>query len=237
MYGGISMLIGIIGAMDCEVDRIKEVMEISEIQDIAMMKYYRGKLEGVPIVVVCCGIGKVNSAIAAQVIIDKYHVDYMLNIGIAGAISEKLDVGDVVISDEVIYHDFDSYFIKSYYPWLKNDCFEADADLIKVCENACRDALSIQKTYVGKIVSGDQFVSDSGVKDAISAKHSALCVEMEGASIAHTCYVNNVPFVLIRSISDKANEEATVSFDEFVKIAAEQCMQIIVRVMKELKAR
>ncbi len=229
------MLVGIVGAMDCEVDRIKEVMQVRDIKEFAMMKYYHGTLEGVEMVVVCCGIGKVNSAIATQVIIDHYHVDCMMNIGIAGAISEKLDVGDVVISDEVIYHDFDSYFITSYYPWLKDTSFHADANLIKACETACKDALSIQKTYVGKIVSGDQFIESAKVKDAIAAKFSPLCVEMEGASIAHTCYVNKVPFVLIRSISDKANEEATISFDEFVLIAAEQCMQIIVRVMKELK--
>lgn len=229
------MLIGIIGAMDCEVDRIKEVMEIHETQDIAMMKYYIGLLENVNIIVVRCGIGKVNSTIATQILIDKFKVDYMINIGIAGAISDKLDVGDVVISDEVIYYDFDKYFIKSYYPFLKNDYFSADAYLIKLCENACKDALTDKETYVGKIVSGDQFVSDSKIKDEISAKHSALCVEMEGASIAHTCYVNKIPFVLIRSISDKANEEATISFDEFVKISAELCMQIIVRVMKEIK--
>ena len=229
------MMVGIIGAMNCEVDQVIEKMNIINTSDIAMMKFYMGTLKGVNIVVVCCGIGKVNAAIGTQLLIDRFNVSYIINTGVAGAISEELDIGDVVISNDVTYHDFDPLQLVRSYPWMPDIFIKADDELIKISQKACESIPIIKKVYVGRIVSGDKFLSDSEEKKVICSRLSAHCIEMEGASVAHVCYVNMVPFIIIRSISDKADDSASISFREFLKTVSEQSNHIICNIIGELK--
>lgn len=229
------MLVGIIGAMECEINGVKEWMDLKDIHEVAMMKFYRGNAEGVEVIVVCCGIGKVNAAIATQILADKFDVNYIINAGVAGAISEELEVGDIVISSDTTYHDFNSIQLVNNYPWISDIYIKADEGLINMCEKACSKVESINRSFVGRVVSGDRFISDSEVKKIIEDKHAALCIEMEGASIAHVCYVNKIPFVVIRSISDKADESASISFREFLELASKQLNQLVIAVLQEIK--
>lgn len=234
--GGIKkMIVGIIGAMECEITGSKEAMDLKEIKEEAMMKFYIGILEGVDTVVVCCGIGKVNAAIATQLLADKFSVNYIINVGVAGALSDNLEIGDIVISSDTTYHDFNPVQLVNNYPWMTDMYIKADAELINICQKACSSVLSIKRGIVGRVVSGDRFISSSETKKLIESKLSALCIEMEGASIAHVCHVNKIPFAIIRSISDKADESASMNFREFLQLASQQLSQLIIIVMKELK--
>lgn len=226
------MIVGIIGAMECEISKIKEQINEINVSEIAMMKFYSGILYNVKIVVVCCGIGKVNSAIGTQLLIDKFNVDFIINIGVAGALSEELGIGDVVISSEVSYHDFNPMQLVKSYPWMPDIFIKADEKLINLSQMACEHISLIKRTHIGRIISGDRFISNTDEKKQLYLKLSALCVECEGASVAHVCYVNKMPFVIIRSISDKANEAASISFREFLKTASEQSNKIIISILQ-----
>lgn len=213
-------MIGIIGAMDSEVKHLTGCLENSKTSVFSGMTFYEGKLNNKEVVVVKSGIGKVNAALCAQILILNFKVDKIINTGIAGATGKGLRVFDFVVSTKAVYHDFDTtafgYKIGQV-PGLP-EAFDADPELVKKAieifnTTAFAKEHSIQS---GLIASGDQFISGGKKKDFIKETFSPACVEMEGAAIAHTCYINKVPFVIIRCMSDMADDdvEQTYSFNE-----------------------
>lgn len=229
--------IGIIGAMDEEVDILKDEMLVQEVKDIANMKFYIGHLCDKDVVLVRCGIGKVNAAVCTQILIGQLGAKIVINTGVAGAIHEDLDVLDIVISNEVQQHDFDvtgfGYEIGEI-PRMEVSTFKANEELVDKAYLAAGKALKNQKVLKGKIVSGDIFVSSSDLKNQIQKVFNAHCTEMEGAAIGHTSYLNDVPFVIIRAMSDKADGFAHDNFNEFVKIASNYSKTIIMDMLNHL---
>ena len=215
--------IGIIGAMEIEVTLLKSKLDIILTKQVAGMEFALGKLSGKNVVVARCRVGKVNAAMCAQILIDMYGVDCVINTGVAGAIANVLDIGDVVISSDLVQHDFDTCGVGDApytNPSIDESFFKADERLIKIAKTACDAALLRNKAYVGRIATGDQFVMSNDVKARIWDDLGGMCVEMEGAAIGQVCYLNNVPFVVIRSISDKADNSAHVAFETFVDEAS-----------------
>ena len=228
-------MLGIIGAMDEEVAQIKEKMTDVTVTSVAGMDFYQGKLGGKDAVVVRSGIGKVNAAVCTQILVDDFGVDYVINTGIAGSLKAEIDIADVVISSDVLHHDMDATgfgYPLGQIPRMDVLSFEADKHLIDVAKEACAKVLPEIGTHIGRVVSGDQFISDKAVKERISSNFDGFCTEMEGAAIAQVSYLNKVPFVILRTISDKADDSATMDYPAFEKLAIANN----VKVMKELVA-
>ena len=232
------MKLGIIGAMDVEVATLKEKMENISVSTHAGSDYYEGCLEGCPAVVVQCGVGKINAAICAQILINLYNVTHIVNTGIAGSLCVDLDIGDLVISRDAIHHDFDLRFWNrpiGQVPGMDVIAFPADEALMDVAF-AAAEAENPGHTKLGRVASGDQFICSKEQKDTIIANTGAICAEMEGASIAHTAYRNGIPFVIIRAISDKADDSAEMDYPTFERIAAHRCANVTRGLAKSLQA-
>lgn len=230
--------LGIIGAMSIEVQTLKEKLADLQVRTKAGMEFYEGQLEGLPCVVVQCGVGKVNAAMCVQVLCDCFDVTHIVNTGVAGSLDAQLDIGDFVIGDEAIYHDVDCSVINPNYtvgqvPGLPVRTFAADAHLVS-CAVAAADIVHKDHYKIGTVASGDQFVCDRNVKEQIVANTGALCTEMEGAAIAHTAWRNQIPFVIIRAISDKADDSARMDYNTFEAIAAERCAKVTQNLAKML---
>lgn len=228
------MKYGIIGAMDLETKLLIEAMKQAIETQIAGMVFYSGLLKGVEVVVVTSGVGKVNAAACAQILITHFDVDRLINTGVSGAIHHDLDVGDIVISTDCMEHDFDVTGFGYKYgviPRMETSVFIADAELIERALEASEKEVTDHKTMKGRIVSGDQFISSSERKEFILEHFDASTTEMEGAAIAHVAYLNSVPFVIIRAMSDKADGSAHVNFDEFAVIAAHHSSNIILNML------
>ncbi len=229
--------IGIIGAMEEEVLALKQKMNIQEVRSIASLDFVIGFLNEKKIVVVRAGIGKVNAAVCTQILIDVFCVDTIINIGVAGAIQPQLEIADIVISKDAIEHDFDARnfgYEVGQIPRMENSIFALDPHLIKLAYDAGNVLDSKVNIYVERIVSGDQFVASESKKEYLRDKFGAYCTEMEGAAIAHVCELNQVPCVIIRAISDKADSSADVNFNEFVKVAASNSSKMIENMLKVL---
>jgi len=219
---------GIIGAMEQEIELI-----VGKMQDVTVTKhydgsFYTGTIAGVPVTVAGGGIGKIRAALAAHIIIQQYGADRIINTGVAGGVSDRLKTCDVVISEEVIFHDTDEHYMTEYYPYRY--CFQADERLIELAKKAVKDNTGAS-AVVGRIATGDVFVSDPEVKSRIVSAVSPLCVEMEGAAIGETAYMNDVPFVVIRSISDDAGETAQMKFEEYLEKAAAVSAAIVLEMI------
>ena len=229
--------LGIIGAMAVEVETLKERMEQVSVHHKAGMEFYEGVLEGLQAVVVQCGIGKVNAAMCAQILCSCFEVTHLVNTGIAGSLCAKLDIGDLVVSRDAMYHDFDC--CKFGYPAGKvpgSDVLAYPADETLIADAlAAAESVNPGHTTVGRIASGDQFVCEKGKKEHIISVTQALCTEMEGAAIAHTAYRNQVPFVILRAISDKADDSAQMDYPTFEAIAANRCAAVTMTMAKMLK--
>ena len=191
-------MIGIIGAMEEEVAALKSEMADAKVTEFASMTFYKGTLCGKDTVVVRSGIGKVNAAICAQILVDKFGVDTLINTGIAGSLDARIDIGDMVISTDAVHHD------------MANE--KANPQI---------------HTFTGRVASGDQFISSGEVKARIVENFQALCTEMEGAGIAHAAYLNKVSYVIIRAISDKADNSATMDYPEFEKQAIAHSVALV----------
>lgn len=232
------MKLGIIGAMSVEVEALKAKMENTDVQIHAGSEYYAGMLEGIPAVVVQCGVGKVNAALCAQILCSIYGVSHLVNTGIAGSLDAQLDICDLVVSEDAMYHDFTVTAFGYPYgkvPGMDVIAFPADPMLIKLAY-AAAEAVNPGHTKVGRVASGDQFVCDKAVKDGIIANTQALCTEMEGAAIAHTAYRNGVPFVILRAISDKADGSAEMDYPAFETLAAHRCAEVTCHLARALQA-
>lgn len=220
--------LGIIGAMQVEVDLLLKAMDRKYGKTIAGSVFYEGTLEGLNVVVVQCGVGKVNAAMCAQILCDRYEVTHIVNTGIAGSLCAELDIGDLVVSKDAMYHDFDCVhfgYEMGKVPGMDVVAFPADEDLARYAF-AAAEAVNPGHTKVGRVASGDLFVAEKSAKNAIIEKTGALCTEMEGAAIAHAAYKNGVPFVILRAISDKADDSAEMDYPTFENIAAHRCAAV-----------
>lgn len=222
--------IGIIGAMDEEVATLKEKMELAETFEYASLRFFSGTLGGKEVVIVRSGIGKVNAAICAQILVDKFNVDVLMNTGIAGSLDAAIDIGDMVISTDLVEHDMDASIFGDpvgQVPRMDTFSFPADVALVEKAVAANIEANPDIQTFTGRIVSGDQFISSAEAKERLVKTFGAKCTEMEGAAIAHTAYLNQVPCVIIRAISDKADNSATMDYPTFEKQAIEHSVRLV----------
>lgn len=234
------MKLGIIGAMDIEIAALKESMGNTTVHSRTGMTFYEGTLEGLDAVVVQCGVGKVNAAMCCQILCACFDVTHVVNTGVAGSLCKELDIGDLVISEDAMYHDFDCSVINPNYtvgqvPGMAVRTFPADKTLGAIAYAAAEE-VNPGHTRMGRVASGDQFICRKEQKEAIIQNTGALCTEMEGAAIAHTAWRNDVPFVVVRAISDKADDSAEMDYPTFEAIAAKRCAAVtltLARILNE----
>ena len=229
--------IGIIGAMELEVESLKAQMTVENTTSRANMNFFEGKLGNANVVIVRCGIGKVNAAICTQILADLYGVTHIINTGVAGSLNAKLDIGDILISKDVIHHDVDVTifgYALGEVPQLGTREFVADEQMVALAKQTCEEVNPDLHAIVGRVVSGDQFISSKEVKERLIANFQGDCAEMEGASIAHACFLNKVPFVIIRAISDKADDSADMDYPTFERKAAHDCAKLTKEFVQKL---
>lgn len=218
--------IGIIVAEVKELEAIKEIMENIEETIMYDLKIFKGEINNKKYILVRSGVGKVNAARTSQILIDKFDIEYIINIGSAGALNDNLNIGDIVIGTELIQHDFDVTAFgreKGYIPETGKS-FESDKNIIKKCENIEIKNIKIVK---GIITSGDIFCTDVKMKEKIRKNFKSDCTEMEGAAIAQVCHLNKIPFIVIRSISDIPNGNNQLEFNEYLEFASKNCAEFI----------
>ena len=222
--------IGIIGAMQIEIDLLLEKLVIQEEQTIAGMPFYIGEFMETEIIVTRCGVGKVNAAACTQTLVHKFDVDAIINTGVAGGLHPDIKVGDIVISTDVSKTQ-----MKNLFPFQEE--FYASKKLMELARIACNSSNLDIEVHEGRIVSGECFVEDSKLKAKLIDEYAPHCTEMEGAAIGHVAYINEVPFLVIRCISDSADDEAQISYDDFAKTAANYCSEIIVEMLKNISSK
>ena len=231
------MKLGIIGAMKIEVDTLKEKMENKSVTMRTGMEFCEGTLEGLPVVVVQCGVGKVNAALCVQILCDCFGVTHLVNTGIAGSLCNELGIGDLVVSKDAMYHDFDCCgfgYPHGKVPGMDVVAFPANETMMEFAFSA-GEQVSPGHVKVGRVATGDQFICEKAVKNAIIEKTQALCTEMEGGAIAQAASRNEIPFVIIRAISDKADDSAEMDYPSFEALAAHRCATVVQAMAKKLK--
>lgn len=222
--------VGIITAMEEEFETVRRMMEEMERKTILGVEIVIGKIQEIDCILTISGAGKVNAARTTQILIDKFEIEYIINIGVAGAIGYNIKIGDVVIGEKIVQHDFDITAFghsKGYVPGVGNE-IRSDSELVKKFESAIDDLET--RTYniiTGIIATGDIFVTEIAMKDKIASKFRADCVEMEAAAIAQTCKLSNVPFIVIRSISDAPNEKNEKDYNNNIKLASKRSANIL----------
>ena len=224
-----SIKTGIIGAMVEEVATLQDELTDDIVQTIGGMEFHDGKLDGSDVVVVKCNVGKVNAAVCTQILIDLFHVDQIINTGVAGSLNADINIGDIVVSTDAVQHDMDATplgFVKGEIPYSHQFVFPADEDMRRRAVQAVTAAAPDIHVFEGRVCSGDQFIASRPQKEALISAFGGLCCEMEGAAIAQVCCLNDTPFVIIRAISDKADDSEEMSYIEFEKSAAERCAAI-----------
>lgn len=228
-------MIGIIGAMEVEVNQIKSELTDIKITKKAGMEFNSGLLMGKPVVIVRSGIGKVNAGICTQILCDLFNVNAIINTGIAGSLKDEINIGDIVLSEDALQHDMDAVafgYDIGIIPQMEESIFKADRELISIAEQACKNVCTHINSYIGRIVSGDQFISDKKKKKWLIENFHGYCTEMEGAAIAQAAYLNNVPFLIVRSISDKADDSAHMDYPAFEAMAIENSVNIINEIIR-----
>ena len=229
--------IGIIGAMEVEVAILKEKMEDVRIIKKASMDFYEGILAGKKVVVVRSGIGKVNAGICAQILADVFSVDAIINTGIAGSLNKNINIGDIVLSTDVVQHDMDATgfgYRKGQIPQMPVFFFNADDNLRRLAAEVCKEVNPEIQVFEGRIASGDQFVCDQDVKNRIVSEFSAYATEMEGAAIGQAAYLNEIPFLVVRAISDKADGSAQMDYSEFEKAAVDHSVRLTLNMLARI---
>lgn len=229
--------IGIIGAMELEVEELKARMTLSKIEKKAGMEFHEGTLHGASVVIVRSGVGKVNAALCTQILADLFHVTHIINTGVAGSLNARLDIGDILVSTDALHHDVDATIFgyqPGEVPQLGCREFIADSRLAQLAKETCERVNPDIHVYMGRVVSGDQFISDRGVKERIARQFGGMCTEMEGAAIAQAAYLNGIPFVVIRAISDKADDSATVDYPAFERKAIAHSVALVENLLRRL---
>lgn len=230
------MKIGIVGAMEEEISRFRRLLDGETVEERAGSAYYSGRIRNLNAVVCQCGVGKVNAAVSTQVMIDAYAVDALIITGVAGALDPSLEIGDLVVSEECRYHDMDATalgFERGEIPFAEHSVFPADPELVKIAVQEGK-RVAEGKVKSGLILSGDQFIAHRETVRDMYERWGALCTEMEGAAVAHVCHRNEIPFVIIRSVSDRADGSAHVDFAEFSRAAAGKSCDLVLTLMERL---
>ena len=231
------MKVGIIGAMEIEVESLKAEMSIKRTVKKASMDFFEGSIGNTEVVVVKSGIAKVNAGICVQILVDEFEVTHVINTGAAGSLDARINIGDIVLSTDAVYHDVDVTvfgYQKGEVPQLGTASFVADETLREKAKAAIKSAAPDLGIFEGRVCSGDQFISSQEVKASIIKDFGGMCAEMEGAAIAQACYLNKIPFIIIRAISDKADGSDIVDYPVFEKKAAHDCAAATMELLKSL---
>lgn len=227
--------VGIIVAMEEELEQILNITNDIEEKEISGLNFKLGKIEKKNVVLVKCGVGKVNAARVTQILIDKFNVQYVINVGSAGALNPLLNIGDIVIGEKLVQHDFDITAFdhdKGYITGV-GDYIYSDNPLVEKFKKIANKLFEKEyKIKSGIIATGDIFCTDIEMKNKIYSKFDADCVEMEGAAVAQVCYLDELPFIVIRSISDSPNGKNEIDFDKFVDFASKRCALILKEFLK-----
>ena len=230
-------MLGIIGAMEVEVKELREMMEHPQAQTVAGMTFYQGTIKGKEVVVVRSGIGKVNAGICSQILVDRYNVEGIINTGIAGSLKNEINIGDIVLATVAVQHDVDAtgfgYPIGEI-PQMGIKEFPADETLRALAEKCSKEANPDIQVFCGRVASGDQFISSKDKKNWISENFDAYCTEMEGAAIAQAAYLNNIPYLVVRAISDKADDSATMDYPAFEAKAVENSVRLMTAMLEAM---
>lgn len=229
-------VIGIIGAMDIEVDNLKEAADARDSETIAGMEFCKGKIADKDVVVVKCGVGKVNAGICAHTLINAFSCTKIINTGVAGSLDNDINIGDIVVSNDLVQHDFDAEpvgYKKGEIPDTGMVAFPADEALHEAAVKAVKEAAPDVAVFEGRICTGDQFIATREQKDTITNEFGGMCCEMEGGAIAQACYLNDVPFVVIRAISDKNDGSQSMEYETFAQEAAENCINVVEYMVKK----
>lgn len=231
------MKLGIIGAMEEEVAQLKEKMTDLTITKKAGMEFYDGRLLGKNVTVVRSGIGKVNAGCCTQILADLFFVDCVINTGIAGSLDASIDIGDIVLCTDAVQHDMDAVafgYDLGVIPRMPLSFFPADQKLRDTAKAICERVNPEIKVHEGRIATGDQFIADKVKKDFIVDNFAAKCTEMEGAAIAQAAYNNNLPFLIIRAISDKADNSAKMDYPAFERQAIAHSVKLMLALVEEV---
>lgn len=231
------MKLGIIGAMEEEVAQLKEKMTDLTITTKAGMDFYDGLLLGKAVTIVRSGIGKVNAGCCTQILADLFSVDCVINTGIAGSLDAAIDIGDIVLCTDAVQHDMDAVafgYDLGVIPRMPVSFFPADETLRAAAKTICERVNPEIKVHEGRVATGDQFIADKAKKDFIVNNFQARCTEMEGAAIAQAAYNNNLPFLIIRAISDKADNSAQMDYPTFEKQAIEHTVKLMLALVEEV---
>ncbi|EGT3617566.1 5'-methylthioadenosine/adenosylhomocysteine nucleosidase [Clostridium perfringens] len=224
------MRIGIIGPSVEEIMPFIENISAKKTSTFAMLNFYSGNFKGVDVVSLYCGVCKVNAAIAAQLLIDKFNVTHIIVTGVAGGIDTRLNIGDTVISTEVAYHDVEADILTQYHPWMKSIYFKVDNTLLEICKKVLHENTFNHEIYFGRIVTGESFITNN-MREEIINKFNPLCVDMETGSIAHVCYANSIPFLAIRSITDTEDHSGVETFENNCQMASLNSINILEKVL------
>ena len=233
-------MLGIIGAMDQEVSILKEKMEVKKIDKRASMEFYVGILNGKEVVIVKCGVGKVNAAMCTQSLIDMYGVSAIINTGIAGSLDADIDIGDIVLATDTVEHDMDVSAL-GYEPGVIPDTelsvFKTSDELLKIAQDSVDAANIGVKVFTGRVVSGDQFIWSKDKKKWLVETFGGRCAEMEGAAIGHVAVLNKVPYLVVRAISDKADDSAEMDYPTFAAKAIENSVNMMTEIIKRYEVK
>ncbi len=227
------MMLGIIGAMDEEVLEIKNALTDVSVETVTGMDFYRGKVNGKEVVVVRSGIGKVNAAVCSQILVDRFGVEAIVNTGIAGSLRAEINIGDIVLSTDSVQHDMDATgfgYPAGQIPRMDTFAFPADEKLLNLAKECCARVNPDIQAFTGRVVSGDQFISDKGKKQWLTETFDGSCTEMEGAAIAQVCYLNHIGCLIIRAISDKADDSANMDYQEFEAKAIRHSVKLLLAI-------
>ena len=230
-------MLGIIGAMEVEVKELREMMENPQAQTVAGMTFYQGTIKGKEVVVVRSGIGKVNAGICSQILVDRYQVEGIINTGIAGSLRNEINIGDIVLATVAVQHDVDATgfgYPLGEIPQMGIKEFPADEKLRALAEACSKKANPDIQVFCGRVASGDQFISNKEKKNWIQDNFDAYCTEMEGAAIAQAAYLNNIPYLVVRAISDKADDSANMDYSEFEAKAVKNSVRLMAAMIAEL---
>lgn len=220
-------MIGIITAEEKELLEITKIMNKKKEKNIYEKTFYTGVIDGVKVVCVKSNVGKVNSSRVCQMLIDNFDIKLVINVGTAGSVDNRLNIGDVVVADKLYQYDFDVT------PFgRKRGEIENIGEFVKV-DDSLLDLFKDTNVYIGSIASGDKFVTEREEKDNIRETFGVMCVEMEGTSIAQVCFLDKIPFLVIRSITDKLDGTSKIEFEEFLESSSKRAADILKSIIKK----
>lgn len=230
-------IIGIIGAMEEEVNQLKSRMTQVKVKTKAGMDFYEGLFQDRKCIIVRSGIGKVNAAVCTQILIDDFGAGLVINTGIAGSLKAEINIGDMVIATDTLQHDMDATgfgYAYGHIPRMKTSVFKTEDTLSQLAFQVCKRANTDIEVFLGRVVSGDQFISEKDKKNWIAEQFKGYCTEMEGAAIGQAAYLNNIPYLVIRAISDKADDSAHMDYGKFEEKAIEHTVKFLEALIPEL---